>query len=126
MNAAEFTNISYQAEQSRSGADSKIEVEMPSLAAGGEEGLTVLGGSMEETKLQQRQNRNKPKDVYVDVANFTDLSVSGEKTGSFLINGIESPAVENIEAFAVENIGALQWRTSTSGTGCITSATEKN
>jgi len=97
VNAAEFTNISYQAEQSRSGADSKMEVEMPSLAAGDEEGLTVLGGSMEETKLQQRQNRNKPKDVYVDVANFTDLSVSGEKTGSFLINGIESPAVENIE-----------------------------
>ena len=120
VNAADFTNISYQAEQSKTGANSKMDVEEPSSAGGGE-GDTVLGGSMEETKLQRR-SRKLPKDVCVDAANFTDLSISVEvtsettqKTGGQGILEFKSLAAENIEVeehqmeeqLAQETLGAL-------------------
>merc|ERR1719239_1729381 len=116
VEAAEFTNISYQAGQSKSGTDSKMEVEEPSVGddgGGGENALggggeTVLGGSMEETRLQRR-SRKQAKDADVDVANFTDLTVSEEVTiettpqaASFLKSGQEIPESDNLMPGSIE------------------------
>ena len=116
VDAAEFTNISYQAEQSKSGTNSKMEVEEPSIGGhgggvcgdGGGVVETVLGGSMEETKLQRR-SRKQPKDVEVDVANFTDLTVSEEITiettpqaASFLKSGQEILESDNLMPGTIE------------------------
>merc|ERR1719239_1445495 len=93
VDTVEFSNISYQAGQSKSGIDSKMEVEEPSVGDDGGGGETVLGGSMEETR-SQRRSRKQAKDADVDVANFTDLTVSEEvarettpQAASFLKSG---------------------------------------
>ena len=63
---------------------------------------------MEETKLQRR-SRKQPKDVDVDVANFTDLTVSEEVTiettpqaASFLKSGQEIPESDNLMPGSIE------------------------
>ena len=82
IDAAEFTNISCHVDQSKIGTDSQMEVEETLIAAGGEE--TIHGGSMEETRVERRI-RKQPKDVAVDVADFTDITVSAVKRGETIL-----------------------------------------
>ena len=88
VDAADFTNISYQAEQTstlgqmktlgKTGSDSNMVVEEPSVAVAPDQ--TVLGGSMEETRVQRR-SRGQLKSAVVDVADFDDITVGAVTMG---------------------------------------------
>merc|ERR1719357_584689 len=88
VGAADFTNISYQTEQTstfgqtkslgKTGFDSNMVVEEPSVAVATDQ--TVLGGSMEETRVQRR-SRGQLKSAVVDVADFDDITVGAVTNG---------------------------------------------
>merc|ERR1719192_2475816 len=88
VDASDFTNISYQAEQTstlgetkslgKTGSDSNMVVEEPSVAVATDQ--TVHGGSMEETRVQRR-SRGQLKSAVVDVADFDDITVGAMTMG---------------------------------------------